>query len=766
MFSKLNDKLGKFIDLLIKDAPLRLLSFFPILNTLSVIYIGIKYNSGFDLVSGFMYLIIAVSGQSFAIYTWPICAIHYSISYKREKKKLLSKDYDKCTKCQYKNMYDNSNVQDINKSDEKKEYKTNDDFIFQYANGNINKKNTDIKNEEEKIDIPIYEEVIVGESNIKISKEDNKSKDSDKKEKVESQSDIPQYNEVIVDSFTKRTYEEVRNNKESERKEKEEFLNDMKKYIYEEGFYAAHVPFNEKYPTYSKMDTRQKKWYFYWRTEVRKENYLNTDLSYLLLYIYELINDEEYNNEKVNYQKLLKLFNNYRIQYEELDTFMVDWIFDYTKAHGLGFNLDYLNDIKKLPSSIVVDLYIDNKVDDKRLSLSLPFISAISDYNIMEGEFYNSHHKYLIELIVPEVLSLVDSSLRIEKGGCLLDLYTSKEVKETERKLFEDALYFGDIKKTSILYTDYINSSKLRKFVGSIVSYTESLIMEIGGYPMKNKSHKIDESLKIEIKDYINDKYGEYKVKENKENINREDISIDINNDKSNLKDDKYKLIFKECKNIINNNIEVNNNIQKENINLSYVKNVELVEDSETIINNTKEKNKIIHKNKEDKSYLNSIEDDLAFKNRENIINEIKEDDIIYSNKSDKSYLNSIEDDLRFAENKNTLSSKVENVSIEEDINLVDIFDHNKLNSELKKFVSALSDEKLSAINILLHDNDQEVKLNYLCEKNATMLDLLIEEINDIALETFDDIVIEFDNDKPLVLEEYKNVLLAASRGS
>ena len=53
----------------------------------------------------------------------------------------------------------------------------------------------------------------------------------------------------------------------------------MKQFEHKEGKKAELVPFMQYYPTYSSMDKQQKEWYFYWRSQVRKGIYLDTDLS-------------------------------------------------------------------------------------------------------------------------------------------------------------------------------------------------------------------------------------------------------------------------------------------------------------------------------------------------------------------------------------------------------------------------------------------------------------------------------------------------------
>ena len=53
---------------------------------------------------------------------------------------------------------------------------------------------------------------------------------------------------------------------------------------------CEYVYFFSYMPQYDQMTVSQMSYYLYWRDEVRKGNYIKTDINYLFLYIYEIIN--------------------------------------------------------------------------------------------------------------------------------------------------------------------------------------------------------------------------------------------------------------------------------------------------------------------------------------------------------------------------------------------------------------------------------------------------------------------------------------------
>ncbi|WP_052759674.1 TerB N-terminal domain-containing protein [Paenibacillus sp. DMB20] len=92
---------------------------------------------------------------------------------------------------------------------------------------------------------------------------------------------------------------------------------------------APFVPFKSYWPTYDHMSSAQVKWYFYWREEVRSGRYPDTDLSYLFLYVYELINGIGWTYPEQGWQLMNGVRNAYRERYSKIDAYMREWLFDF-----------------------------------------------------------------------------------------------------------------------------------------------------------------------------------------------------------------------------------------------------------------------------------------------------------------------------------------------------------------------------------------------------------------------------------------------------
>lgn len=93
--------------------------------------------------------------------------------------------------------------------------------------------------------------------------------------------------------------------------------------------------FKSYYPTYNALSDRQLRGYFTWRAQVRHGVIQKTSLSFVYLYIYELICGIGVANAHEGFAQLKEIWQTYREFSPELDRFMTTWLRDYAVYHGL-----------------------------------------------------------------------------------------------------------------------------------------------------------------------------------------------------------------------------------------------------------------------------------------------------------------------------------------------------------------------------------------------------------------------------------------------
>ena len=87
----------------------------------------------------------------------------------------------------------------------------------------------------------------------------------------------------------------------------------MKKNASRKGKTAAFVPFMSYWPTYDSMNKAQQAWYFYWRSQIRQGNYIDTDLSYIFVLIYELLSGIGWQDPQEEYFSLIDALSDYSL---------------------------------------------------------------------------------------------------------------------------------------------------------------------------------------------------------------------------------------------------------------------------------------------------------------------------------------------------------------------------------------------------------------------------------------------------------------------
>ena len=162
----------------------------------------------------------------------------------------------------------------------------------------------------------------------------------------------------------------------------------MKQFEHKEGKKAELVPFMQYYPTYSSMDKQQKEWYFYWRSQVRKGIYLDTDLSYIFVHVYELLSGYGMNNADDGYKQLLELWKNYRKEYPKLDGYLFEWIFDFCQLYNLDFEMPGWTDLSLPYQPEIKNVIISKHSGEIPLKLTFALIDSLCDYSLVRSKFY------------------------------------------------------------------------------------------------------------------------------------------------------------------------------------------------------------------------------------------------------------------------------------------------------------------------------------------------------------------------------------------
>ena len=221
---------------------------------------------------------------------------------------------------------------------------------------------------------------------------------------------------------------------------------------------CEYVYFFSYMPQYEQMTVSQMSYYLYWRDEVRKGNYLKTDINYLFLYIYEIINLSDRIPPSEGAKILSRLWKVYREEFRYLDKYLGEWLCDYCLIHHVAPDWDALETFAgEIAGKVSLpEFYLKNG------EISWQLIEAISSYDYKKSKYYEAHKKEY-DFHIPMALS-----------------------RAVNRVIMKNPEDFG---------ISSVNTSR-DSYAGAIVSHHSKFKLEITRYALRKTSTNGEEDLK------------------------------------------------------------------------------------------------------------------------------------------------------------------------------------------------------------------------------------------------------------------------------
>ncbi|OWA35350.1 hypothetical protein B9G55_11915 [Saccharibacillus sp. O16] len=202
------------------------------------------------------------------------------------------------------------------------------------------------------------------------------------------------------------------------------------------------VPFSSYWPTYAAMKPEQERWYFYWRSQFRAGEKVETDLSYLFIYIYELINGVGWEHPGEGLAAMIAVWESYRARFRRLDSYMADWVREFALVHAL--DLPESSALEQTAGQLkgeLLDLELSRRFGGQPAALTWELIARLSDYDLTTSRFYKDAGKKAMLRVLPLIVQAVDEHLAHTRGIRLLGLFREADTRITERYLFRSAVY-------------------------------------------------------------------------------------------------------------------------------------------------------------------------------------------------------------------------------------------------------------------------------------------------------------------------------------
>ena len=247
----------------------------------------------------------------------------------------------------------------------------------------------------------------------------------------------------------------------------------------------AREPFFSFFPQYVQMGRRQETWYLWWREQVRHGVFPDTDYAYILLYVFELINQplppvaEDRGEAGTVCRTLASVWMAYRHRYPQLDHYMCEWLCDFCLIHRLGVPADILSpaldDIVQI--SRMKEFYLSAAVGGKGtdapdLAGARILLRHCCQYDYRKSKFAGGENAALFDRIIPgAVAAVLPLLLRRDGKPPLITMQDST----VTRDAYTGALCaYRNKRRLVVSYTSFSRSHELRFLIGDMVKHTEN----------------------------------------------------------------------------------------------------------------------------------------------------------------------------------------------------------------------------------------------------------------------------------------------------
>jgi len=311
--------------------------------------------------------------------------------------------------------------------------------------------------------------------------------------------------------------------------------------------FEGNARFNMYYPYYQNMGYEYLRTYFTWRTKVRNGEINPTSLSYIFLYIYELLSGVGVVDAEDGLCKLLAVWDAFALENPTLEKYLAAWLKDYHIFYELPHSFSEFIEERNMQKYYSLSLLFDENIENK-----LELWNNVSGYNVTNSKFYNDGNEQLMSDCFIAVLSEIQSFCN-KRNTRFEDLLVYSVSRRSPWQPFKQALFHSQApqKDREIILSDFeqyfckngqwtaklpIYYSSQKDFVGYIIKKTEACLRQVMGYKykliadMKSGSKPFRELQRPAAKRAELDKLIENAVTEFHINLTRTVVTVDHSN--------------------------------------------------------------------------------------------------------------------------------------------------------------------------------------------------------------------------------------------
>lgn len=201
--------------------------------------------------------------------------------------------------------------------------------------------------------------------------------------------------------------------------------------------YQYNGEFQRYYPTYQSMTDQQLRGYFSWRTKVRGGKLEKTSLSFVFVYIYELLNQIGVSSSEEGFYTLKSFWQAYKDIDPKINHYIKLWLKDYVIYYSLDKScLDDFSDINFDNKILTLMNYKSHSVDEVFCALN-----SLSTYNLENSRFYKLHSDD-VKNIVYNVFAELSEYYNKKRKNSICEKFFGK-IMTNQYVMFNSAVFYN-----------------------------------------------------------------------------------------------------------------------------------------------------------------------------------------------------------------------------------------------------------------------------------------------------------------------------------
>lgn len=282
----------------------------------------------------------------------------------------------------------------------------------------------------------------------------------------------------------------------------ERSLSDMRMMADATAEFTENVEFTALYPQYSRMSDAQRRCYIGFRTEILNGRYPDVSESYILFFLYELLNLTDRYTPENAVDLLCSLMREYKGCSDALFNSMCDWLADLCLINRMNAPLEQLSEVRErvYKSATWKEFYVPFRADTPDPDVCI-LLTAASEYNYRNSKFYTVDTADYFEKHIPSAVGAAlhhITSSEVAFNGMEKDVTTLSH--EAYRNAFKSAKNRYTV---SIDCACFTRSQLLRHSITVLVKYAENFVREMLGIRSRLSVDCLGTEKKEAIKEYF-----------------------------------------------------------------------------------------------------------------------------------------------------------------------------------------------------------------------------------------------------------------------